>query len=139
MIATRTAASIARRVSTSIVRHVSVTVAARVSVATAEAFTSIASVRGMARRSAHRTPLATRVFVTRTRCVTGSARVARAIGAAWIARVRSRLPRLPGGFVRASALMNTASLLAGTATFVISRPAILCAGKHCCSQQQRQY
>ena len=66
MIATRTSTPIAGRVPTSIVGHVSVTVTARASLATAEASTSIASVPGTAHRSTHRTPLAMRVFVTRT-------------------------------------------------------------------------
>ena len=41
--------------------------------------------------------------------------------------------------VRAFVLVNVTFLPVGTTTFVLSRPAILCAGKHCCSQQQSQY
>ena len=41
--------------------------------------------------------------------------------------------------VRAFVLVNVTFLPVGTTTFVISRPAVLCAGKHCCSQQQSQY
>jgi hypothetical protein len=93
--------SIAGSVSAAVVRRVSATVTTRVRSATAGVPTAIAvvpgtthrSARGPARLSAWGTPLAMRVFVTRTRSMGVSARVALVTGAAWIIPMLNLPPR----------------------------------------------